>query len=839
MPINFPSSPVLGELFPPPPAVARWVWSGSSWVTAPVVVTPMLPLTGGTLTGPGNLKVDGTLAVDGDTSLDNLHVYGTATVEDSTNLAKQANIWVPMADPPEALAVLRNAGWTATGTETGYALIEHAVSGVSAGTAFVKDEWYAGLRDDTTYGIGTADTKGATTDAIVIDRGTRKVTLPGGDPTANLGVATKQYVDTTISTQAAYQGTWNAATNVPDLTQAAVRVNGFTWVMTTPDPTAPYTIPATPALPGLSGQVVYEGDRAIWSTAATSFQIVHGSSISLQEAEEFFPLKADALTRGVAGTYEMVSGAPATDFEFDDFQAFLDEKINNRFFDAPVTIVLDAGDINSDIYIGNIHFNRTATLTIESHNRVGNTVSVVDVQTDMYVVFDCRAGILSTNMRLACCRVQLIGQASIGSGLTQLTVGALLVLGGAAADNISLANMSIGISSEVHLSATNPTIGVGGSFGVSGLLNIPAGTTNFTAANLSTTNRGMIIDSRPMHPGETYVRSVEPGAPEPSIEGLELIRFMPNNVQMKEGVFINWSGPDGYDCVSDSFDPTMQGHLRWGPSPGSTNTSGERLLYIPIPVKVAGNVVARTGFIGFAMPPDGDQIFRYLTGNRHDFITVDPVYGIQIPYAANTDPVTIGTGWGALAFELDETKEINGNNWRNFGRLVLTSYMFGSGYFDPTNPGVIDETDFPKNTVIIASSVGSVTRSLNLMGLTIYPWRKIGAFGEGGTQFNSQTTQVVGYQTAKWRFNTIEQNMELAGGVYVSNAGVQLIITGLPSWTIPRRPVSGVVWNAADLDGNGFASFHVPGRGQPNQGTILLNLPVAGNVDLSGIRWNV
>jgi hypothetical protein len=116
-------------------------------------------------------------------------------------------------------------------------------------------------------------------------------------PLLNAQATTKQYVDEAIAANMLWQGTWDAPTNVPDLTNAALHVNGYSWTIVTPDPTAPYTIPTTPVIAGLSGEIVYNGDQAIWSTSQSEFVIVHGSSLSRQEAQAMFlPFTGGTLT---------------------------------------------------------------------------------------------------------------------------------------------------------------------------------------------------------------------------------------------------------------------------------------------------------------------------------------------------------------------------------------------------------------------------------------------------------------------------------------------------------------------------------------------------------------
>jgi hypothetical protein len=59
MPLDFPNSPINGQTFTS--GGVTWVWNGTTWTMGSAV--GFLPLTGGTLSGPGNLTVNGAMAV--------------------------------------------------------------------------------------------------------------------------------------------------------------------------------------------------------------------------------------------------------------------------------------------------------------------------------------------------------------------------------------------------------------------------------------------------------------------------------------------------------------------------------------------------------------------------------------------------------------------------------------------------------------------------------------------------------------------------------------------------------------------------------------------------------
>jgi len=96
------------------------------------------------------------------------------------------------------------------------------------------------------------------------------------------GAAPAQWVLNQIASVSLYQGTWDADTNVPDLTQLSTHVNGYTWIALT---TAPGGVVIGPAIPGLQGQTVFNGDTIIYSTTQGEFKSIHGGGITLPEAD--------------------------------------------------------------------------------------------------------------------------------------------------------------------------------------------------------------------------------------------------------------------------------------------------------------------------------------------------------------------------------------------------------------------------------------------------------------------------------------------------------------------------------------------------------------------------
>lgn len=96
------------------------------------------------------------------------------------------------------------------------------------------------------------------------------------------GAAPAQWVLNQIASVSLYQGTWNADTNVPDLTQLSTHVNAYTWIALT---TSPSGVVIGPPIPGLQGMTVFNGDTIIYSTVAGAFSAIHAGGITLPEAD--------------------------------------------------------------------------------------------------------------------------------------------------------------------------------------------------------------------------------------------------------------------------------------------------------------------------------------------------------------------------------------------------------------------------------------------------------------------------------------------------------------------------------------------------------------------------
>lgn len=96
------------------------------------------------------------------------------------------------------------------------------------------------------------------------------------------GAAPATWVLNQIAAVSLFQGQWDADTNVPDLTQLSVRVNGNTWIAIT---TSVSGVVVGPAIPGLQGKTVYNGDTIYYSTVDGAFFAIHAGGLTLPEAD--------------------------------------------------------------------------------------------------------------------------------------------------------------------------------------------------------------------------------------------------------------------------------------------------------------------------------------------------------------------------------------------------------------------------------------------------------------------------------------------------------------------------------------------------------------------------
>ena len=78
--LNFPSNPTVGQIYLSSPQ--KWIWDSEKWTGSPSTTPMYLPITGGALSGPGNLSVGGTLSVVGATALSGVTATTVVTSSD-------------------------------------------------------------------------------------------------------------------------------------------------------------------------------------------------------------------------------------------------------------------------------------------------------------------------------------------------------------------------------------------------------------------------------------------------------------------------------------------------------------------------------------------------------------------------------------------------------------------------------------------------------------------------------------------------------------------------------------------------------------------------------------
>jgi hypothetical protein len=89
-----------------------------------------------------------------------------------------------------------------------------------------------------------------------------------GPPTTDLMAATKLYVDQMISSANLWQGVYDPTTNTPDLTDPALQNNGWSWTVNVAGN-------STVALPGVPvGTSFVVGDLLQWIGSAATYAII-------------------------------------------------------------------------------------------------------------------------------------------------------------------------------------------------------------------------------------------------------------------------------------------------------------------------------------------------------------------------------------------------------------------------------------------------------------------------------------------------------------------------------------------------------------------------------------
>lgn len=105
----------------------------------------------------------------------------------------------------------------------------------------------------------------------------------------------KTYVDTLFTSATAYQGTWQVAANVPNITAGGTAAGMF-YIAVTANPAVPENAPG--GIPGIGGQSIANGDWIIWTTATNVWQVVAGGPLTQQIANSLYVALAGGTMTG-------------------------------------------------------------------------------------------------------------------------------------------------------------------------------------------------------------------------------------------------------------------------------------------------------------------------------------------------------------------------------------------------------------------------------------------------------------------------------------------------------------------------------------------------------------
>jgi hypothetical protein len=168
--------------------------------------------------------------------------------------------------------------------------------------------------DGTVYGRENGDW----TNVLPIIGGTMQgqIILLPGVPTNPLQAVTKGYVDDLVNSESLYQGTWQVAANLPNISLGAA-VDSTSYLAVTANPTVAEVAPTN--IPGIGGQTINNGDRVIWAGPLAIWQLVRGDMLDLQIGDaRYLQLAGGIMTgaqyfnNGVPLHFYDTAGAPAT-----------------------------------------------------------------------------------------------------------------------------------------------------------------------------------------------------------------------------------------------------------------------------------------------------------------------------------------------------------------------------------------------------------------------------------------------------------------------------------------------------------------------------------------------
>ena len=297
----------------------------------------------------------------------------------------------------------------------------------------------------------------------------------------------------------------------------------------------------------------------------------------------------------------------------------------------------------------------------------------------------------------------------------------------------------------------------------------------------------------------------------------KLLRLSQPAAALIENAATSYSGPDGYNYITDEFDPAYKQCVKWQ----------GRLIYISLPYDYMGTNLFTGGYTALTLPAAGTKIKRYLgNGSISDEVEVHAEYGIQLS-ATNAN-------FAGLFFEFAEG---------NTGTAQAVGTWFIASYNSQANA---EPKWFNERVVQVISCGGSDNVNtrwpcLNVMGQLLTPWRKIGTFAEfnsgawSGPYLDDGFTARYGdgYAHAKYRFSPLTLRVEFDGFIRKQTgwgtAGTKNLIYNMPLNVQPYHQELGAIAimpgpnDKVNSPNNSYwqmARYNVFPRGNANAGII-------------------
>lgn len=239
---TFPPNPLPGTIAQGPNGM-YWVWDGVKWVGG--TNGPYLPLSGGIMAGPIILPGNPTTAREAATKqyVDSVASQIKPAPMDGQSYGMMLNDWNPVL--PMTGGTMRGAinmaGWVLTGLRT---------------------------------------------------------------PSVDTDAVDKAYVDAIASNIVVYQGTWQVAANIPDISNTSSLAPGSYYLAVTADPATPETAPAN--IPGIGGTSISNGSMIIWNADLGVYQALQSGQLTVAEADLLYL----QLTGGVMTGDLILNGDP-------------------------------------------------------------------------------------------------------------------------------------------------------------------------------------------------------------------------------------------------------------------------------------------------------------------------------------------------------------------------------------------------------------------------------------------------------------------------------------------------------------------------------------------------